>query len=1114
MAPEHADLDEVILAYVEASESGRPPDRAAWLARYPDLADELTAFFDDQERFSTLVAPIRAEIPPPSSHGAHAVVLDAAPALAAGSVVGDYELLNELACGGMGVVYKARHRALGRVVALKMIRSGELALPEDVARLRLEAGAVALLDHPNIVPIYDVGEHEGQPYFTMKLVEGGSLATPHPDGGPRATRRSAARLVMTVARAVHHAHQRGILHRDLKPGNILIDRKGEPHVTDFGLATRLTPPSSSGSSMMTPPSLTQKGIAVGTPSYMAPEQASGPKKRITVAADVYSLGAVLYELLTGRPPFRGETPLETLVQVMELQPTPPRSLVPSLPRDLETICLKCLEKDPTRRYASAEALADDLQRLLAGEPILARATGPARRCLLWCRRSPGVALLATWLVLAVATGLVAVTVLWRQAEAHAHNAERLGKLYEDAMFRSDDEAEKAKAAQDRAETHRREAEESFLQAHQIVDRFCMRLSEERLSAYQGLQPLRKEMLEAGLEYYKEFVAKRGDDPALKADLARAHFRVAVLTNLIGSKRDALTSYAEALRTYEDLLAADPPNDSYREQIAVTCIERGGILEALNDKSAALTTYERARDLLEALDRARPGTAKLLAHLGVLYNNLGNVNRRLNRLNESRDSYEKALAVQERLIQKDPLNPNPQRELAVVYVNVAILDSQRGQKDDALRLYQKAREIQEKLFRDHPNDREVQHDLALTYRRIGERLVGDRQLQEGLHSLDDGHRLIQKLADANKSVTAYQWELALSHRAFGHAHKASGKKDDAIKSYHSAVDLLTQAHRLDPSDAAYTRDQAATWSDLATLLADDPSKLGETIHAHAKAVELYRELARPGTDVQALTNLSVSCFRLGIAYRDARRHADALAVFEEARDTRELLVRLQPDEAQRRNDVAAALFQMGRMQTFLKRSDDSIRSYQRAVEIGEQLVKEQPNNLSFRSDLGAALTNLGNCLAMASRIAEAQSALRRALAEKQYVFKAAPQSAEYRRGLNIAYGALAEVERKKGTPAAAAALLLERRDLWPNEPQELFRIACEQADTASRVGGGKSELSIAESAERSGYLDQAMETLRMAVKVGFTDAERLRKAPELASLQPREDFQSLLSGLKK
>jgi WD40 repeat protein/tRNA A-37 threonylcarbamoyl transferase component Bud32 len=352
---------QVLVACLEALEKGPGLDRQGLLARYPEFTSELEVFFAQREHVGQAVVPL-------SPVGGASGALP--------RCFGDYELLEELGQGGMGVVYKARQKSLNRLVALKMIRAGSMACRADLQRFRAEAEAAASLDHPHIVPIYEVGELQGQPYFTMKLVNGHRLTEHLPSlmTDPRAS----AQLLVAVAHAVHHAHQRGILHRDLKPSNILRDLEGRPHVTDFGLAKRVEADGS----------LTQTGLLVGTPSYMAPEQATAQRGAITTATDVYGLGAVLYVLLTGRPPFRGDSVLDTLEQVKQQEPKPPHASNRQLDRDLETICLKCLQKDPGDRYSSALTLAEDLERYLAGQPIHARRGTVWHRVILWAKRRP------------------------------------------------------------------------------------------------------------------------------------------------------------------------------------------------------------------------------------------------------------------------------------------------------------------------------------------------------------------------------------------------------------------------------------------------------------------------------------------------------------------------------------------------------------------------------------------------------------------------------------------------------------------------------------------------------------------------------------------------------
>jgi WD40 repeat protein len=435
-------FNEAIALFEQALDDGLNPDPAAWLARYPDVADRLAGYFADQNVLKRLAAPL----------------LPASPVSSLPRPFGAYELLEEIGRGGMGVVYRACQVPLQRSVALKMILAGQLASPDEVRRFRTEAENAARLDHPHIVPIHEVGEQDGQHYFSMKLIEGTNL------GQQRerftADPRAAARLVALVARAVHHAHQRGILHRDLKPGNILLDAQTQPHVTDFGLAKRIA--ESAG--------LTLSGAVMGTPPYMAPEQAAGQNRELTTAADVYALGAILYELLTGEPPFKAATPLETLMLVRTEEPVPPHRVRPGVERDLETVCLKCLEKDPARRYDSAEALAKELESWLGGEGISAQRASARERVIRWVRRHPAPAALILVSALA-ALALVGVVVGWFYAASLAEvnaNLVTAQNATESANRRLAGALQQTDALRTEAERQRARAERSLYVANMVL----------------------------------------------------------------------------------------------------------------------------------------------------------------------------------------------------------------------------------------------------------------------------------------------------------------------------------------------------------------------------------------------------------------------------------------------------------------------------------------------------------------------------------------------------------------------------------------------------------------------------------------------------------------------
>jgi WD40 repeat protein len=548
-----ARIERALAEYLLAADAGIAPDPAAWLAGYADLQPELGELLAAEAGLRRLADPLRpapgqgmtpedptwgvgehqadqlgtiadhsdAAIPAPQPAIGPGVTTDrvngevptakgdpeSAPAPLSGGAriryFRDYEIHRELGRGGMGVVYEARQMSLNRPVALKMIKAGVLADDAELRRFQNEAEAVAILDHPGIVPVHEVSQHDGQRYFSMKLVPGDSLAAGL--DRYRDDPRAAARLVAEAAEAVHHAHLRGILHRDLKPANILVDELGHPHVTDFGLAKKVEGESE----------LTQSGAILGTPAYMAPEQASGRRGAVTMASDVYGLGAILYALLTGRAPFGGDGVMETLDAVRTHPPEPPTRLNPRLSRDLEVICLKCLEKDPQRRYTSARALAEDLRRYLAGEPITARPVGRMQRAWMWSRRNPGIAALGALLVASLIAGAAFSLAFAVRANQAAGLASQEAVRASQEATRANEQAEVARRQRDGSERLRYVAEINL--AQRDWDAGNVELARSRLADLAPKQPGDTDL--RGWEWFYLNAAFRPELRVLRADQA-------------------------------------------------------------------------------------------------------------------------------------------------------------------------------------------------------------------------------------------------------------------------------------------------------------------------------------------------------------------------------------------------------------------------------------------------------------------------------------------------------------------------------------------------------------------------------------------------------------------
>jgi eukaryotic-like serine/threonine-protein kinase len=658
---------------------------------------------------------------------------------------GDYELIEEIARGGMGVVYRARQKNLGREVAIKLLLHGALASGQDVERFRAEASAAASLKHPNIVSIHEVGECEGQHYFSMDLIAGRDLAAITQDG-PLPARQS-AEVVALVAVAVQHAHDHGVLHRDLKPSNILMDAEGQPHVTDFGLARRLEDAAS----------LTQTGSLLGTPGYMAPEQAAGKTSRIDARSDVYGLGAVLYHVLTARAPFTGESATDILRQVVEQEPVAPKLLNPNIPRDLETICLKCLNKEPGQRYADARAVAEDLGRFLRHEPILARPIGRLGRLARWAHRKPVVASLGAAVLLLTLAGAI-------------------GSIF---YVRNIELARRSEAAQRvRAEDRQREGE-------QLINFMLGDLADR-------LQPVgRLDVLESTISQVDQFYAKMPADqmtPESRHAQAKALYQFADIRSAQGRLAESVTNYDRAIQQYTNLLAAYPTNLDWQFELTRTWNDLGISYARQGDYTNALAALDQSLSLREHLIQLQPTNTWWLGAYGVTAMNLGQTCRHLNRLDQAGSFLQKAETVFRQWMAAEPSSSLAKSRLATTLGAVGQLASDQGRYDEAGRAYASNVQLARENLRDDPKSGERQLDLVMALSHVGEVQSLQSNYVASVATLAEAVNLGEQLTA--RDAANGEWQMMLSTVLVDQGYALSGaqRPQEALASFKRAWEL--------------------------------------------------------------------------------------------------------------------------------------------------------------------------------------------------------------------------------------------------------------------------------------------------------------------------------------
>jgi tetratricopeptide (TPR) repeat protein len=660
-----------------------------------------------------------------------------------------YEILRVLGRGGMGVVYEARDTRLPRRVALKMIVAGIYANPIQLARFRFEAEILASLQHPHIVGVYEVGEHDECPYLALEFVEGGSLDQYlHGQSLPVA---AAARLVELLARAMHAAHQRGIIHRDLKPGNILL-QSGEslvPKVSDFGLARRLE-----GSDQ------TASGAVLGTPAYMAPEQAGGRTRLVGPASDIYALGVILYECLTGQVPFRGETPVETLNLVLSQEPRPPRAVTPGrIPRDLETIVLKCLDKVPGRRYASAADLAEDLRRFLAGEPILARPVGLVERGWKWARRRPTAA--ALWMV-SLAALLALAGLGWSY---HIH----------------------VRAARDRAEQRSR-------LARRAVDDIYTRVAEEWLGEEASMDDLKRQFLARALAIYEELAQDEGNDPALRQENGRAWFRMGQIYRQLGRHPEAEEAYRQAIERQSALVKQDPHRAELRSDLAASHNGLGELLRSTARLEEARQNYRQARLLLEESAVETPADPSWVQELARSWYNDGLALAEQGQLEPARQACEQAIVLLEP-ITWEAAPPGPRQDLARAQLNLGTLLRRLGKPQEALSAYQGALQQLDGLLEQAPGKPEYRHEKAVCHLNLGNLAARElKQPQRARVEYDQARTLLDKLTHEFPARPTYQEKLANLENSLGALAVEEKQNEEAERHWKESARLFEQMTR--------------------------------------------------------------------------------------------------------------------------------------------------------------------------------------------------------------------------------------------------------------------------------------------------------------------------------
>jgi serine/threonine-protein kinase len=1040
-----------------------------------------------------------------------------------------FRLLRPHARGGLGEVFVALDAELHREVALKQILEKHADDPISRQRFVAEAEITGGLEHPGVVPVYGLGTYGGgRPYYAMRFIRGDSLkeaierfhanATSKNESGRRSLELSKLlRRFLDVCNAIDYAHSRGVIHRDIKPGNVIVGKHGETLVVDWGLAKAIgrsdpsvgeqtIAPSSSGSSETMP------GSALGTPAYMSPEQAAGDLDRLSPRSDVYSLGATLYCLLTGKPPFEGDDIGEILRRVQAGDFRAPREVDPALDQALEAVCKKAMATKPEDRYASCRALAEDLERWSADEPVSAWREPMGRRARRLARRHWPLVTAAAAAALVALAGLGAVLAVQRGSNralaAKNSDLDRANVDLRDAVRQKD----MANAALGEANGR---VVARFELARAAIRSFKDGVEQEEALKEDRLRPLRDKLMGSARRFYDRLgeLLRGQTDAGSKGVLAESYAELGELIDKIGQKPEALEAYRKAVAIRRELAATDGAGASARGELAKALNALGEEAFQLGDHAGALAAHEEARSLAEPLATGPGATIEARRALGYAHHRAGQALAATGADVRALAAFRRAREVQEPLARDAAAVPGDRFALAVSIGESGGLLEQTGDLAGALADLRKCQELMRALAAEHPAVPDYRRVLAVSHNKVGVLLEQTGDLAGALAEQRRYQELMQALAAEHPAVPDYRHQLAVSHNWVGGLLETTGDLAGALAEQRRCLEMFRALAAEHPAVPHYRRELAVSHRRVGGLLAktgDLAGALGE----QRRCLEMFRALAAKHPAVPDYRReLAVSHTWVGYLLVETGDLTGALAQYRKNLELSRALAAEHPAVPDYRRNLAGTHILVGGVLTVAGRPAEALPELESARSLLEALTRGGPNVPDYRDRLAAALNAAGGALRDLGRPGEARDRHARAVALAEGLASAYPKAPAYRARLAEGLRLLAGIELEAGDSAGAVADARRAVGLLEGLPardaRQWFSLACARATlavAAGRDGPGPS------TALASGLADRAIDDLRRAAGMGYRSPAAYRYEPALEPLRGRADFRLLLLDL--